>query len=576
MKLRFARSLQASGLPCRPGTDTVSFLKRSFEQENFRQENSLHIFLSDIFLFKKQKNVMRSISLHTKTILLVSAITVAVLAAMLVVVSARVAGLVGDEEKDQAELLAVSLAEHISGLPSPRDLEEMGRYLQLARSARQNVTTVRVYERSGDVFIERVASAGSAPAEEIPEETREALRSGLPSQVVAPLPVAGDDSLYRVFAPITEQGRVSGAVEVVERLDSAPTLARSLAKYAAGAALMAVILMTMGAYLLFRHLVYRPVDLLLGAMKRAEDGALEAPAQIKTQDEMGRLAAGFNRMLGRLREMTAEREAQQEILREKVREATAEAQQRNQQLAAANIELWQTTRRLSQMERLAAAGQTAAQFAHEVGTPLNLISCHVELLRDGLPESAQSRADIISEQIERISAIVRRMLDRTRAERAEPVPVNLNALVERICDATAPTLEARRVKLKTSFDPDALLIAGEPDRLQQVFINLINNALDAMPEGGELSVTTSAEPAAGDGHQPQVIVIIADTGCGMSEETRARIFDPLFTTKEEGKGTGLGLAVVSQVIETHGGRIEVESAPGQGSRFRLSFPRIRA
>lgn len=516
---------------------------------------------------------MRSISLHTKTILLVSAITVAVLAAMLVVVSARVAGLVRDEEKDRAELLAASLAEHIGGLPSPRNLDEIGRYVQLARSARQNVTIVRVYERSGDVFIERVASAGSAAPEEIPEEIREALRAGLPSQVVAPLPSAGDDSLYRVFAPVTEQGRVSGAVEVVERLDSVPSLARSLAKYAVVIALMAVVLMTLGATLMFRHLVYRPVELLLEAMRRAEGGELDAQAPIKTRDEMGRLAAGFNRMLGRLREMTAEREAQQEILREKVRDATAEAQHHNQQLAAANIELWQTTRRLAQMERLAAAGQTAAQFAHEVGTPLNLISCHVELLRDGLPETAQSRADIISEQIERISAIVRRMLDRTRAERAEPVPVNLKALVERICDATAPTLEARRVKLKTSFDPDTLLIAGEPDRLQQVFINLINNALDAMPEGGELAIGAGVEPAAGAGQQPQVIVTVADTGCGMSEETRARIFDPLFTTKEE--GAGLGLAVVSQVIETHDGQIEVESAPGLGSRFRLSFPRIK-
>jgi signal transduction histidine kinase len=482
----------------------------------------------------------------------------------------------GGEEKDRAELLAVSLAEHISGLPSPRNVEEISRNVQLAHRARLNVTGVRVYERSGDVFVERVASAGSAPAEKIPEETREALRGGLPSQVVSPLPAAGDQPVYRVFAPVTERGRVSGAVEVVERLDSVPSLARSLAKYAAVIALVAVVLVTLGTTLMFRQLVYRPVELLLGAMKHAEEGALDAQAPVRTQDEMGRLAAGFNRMIGRLGEMTAERETQQIVLREKVREATAELEQRNRQLAAASIELWQTTRRLAQMERLAAAGQTAAQFAHEVGTPLNLISCHVELLRDCLPEGAQSRTDIISEQIERISAIVRRMLDRTRAERAEPEPVNLNALVQRICDATAPTLEARRVTLKASFDPDLLLIAGEPDRLQQVFINLINNALDAMPDGGELGIATSVERAAGNGHQPQVIVTIADTGCGMSEETRARIFDPLFTTKEEGKGTGLGLAVVSQVIETHGGRIEVESTPGQGSRFRLSFPRIKA
>ncbi len=229
---------------------------------------------------------MRSMNLHTKTILLVSAITLSVLAATLVVLSARVAGLVREEEKDRADLLAVSLAEHVSSMPSPRNVEEIGRYLQIARRARLDVISIRVYERSGDLFIERVASAGSPPAPEIPEETRGALRSGLPSQVVAPLLSASDDSIYRVFASVTEKGRVSGAVEVIERLNSMPSLVRSLAKYAAVIALIAVVLMTMAAYLMFRHLVYRPIELLLDAMKSAQEGRLDAQAQVNRQDEM--------------------------------------------------------------------------------------------------------------------------------------------------------------------------------------------------------------------------------------------------------------------------------------------------
>jgi signal transduction histidine kinase len=257
-----------------------------------------------------------------------------------------------------------------------------------------------------------------------------------------------------------------------------------------------------------------------------------------------------------------------------VRDATAQLQQRNEQLAATNLELWQTTRRLTQFERLAAAGQTAAQFAHEVGTPLNLISCHVQLMCEELrrePESAEARGEVIAEQIERIERIVRRMLDRTRAETADLRALDLNALLQRICDATGPALETGKVRLETSFDPRLPLIAGDSDYLQQAFINLINNALDAMPAGGSLRVATSTEPAP-EGGEPQVVVDVEDTGYGMSQETKAHIFDPLYTTKERGKGTGLGLVVVSHVLQEHGGAVEVESEPGRGARFRLRFP----
>src|SRR4030095_12681396 len=101
--------------------------------------------------------------------------------------------------------------------------------------------------------------------------------------------------------------------------------------------------------------------------------------------------------------------------------------------------------------------------------------------------------------------------------------------------------------------------------LQQVIINLINNSLDAMPDGGELRLATEGGPSA-------VVVTVADTGGGMTAETRAHIFDPLYTTKESGRGTGLGLVVVSQVMREHGGEVKVESEPGRGARFRLRFP----
>jgi signal transduction histidine kinase len=168
------------------------------------------------------------------------------------------------------------------------------------------------------------------------------------------------------------------------------------------------------------------------------------------------------------------------------------------------------------------------------------------------------------------------MLDRTRAETVEFTPLDLNGLLRRIFDATEPTLDASGVRLTASLAEDLPAVAGDADRLQQVFINLFNNALDAMRAGGELRVTTSFEPSDDDDNTASpggsVHVDFNDTGTGMSEEVRAHIFDPLYTTKERGRGTGLGLVVVRQVVAEHGGRIEVESEPGRGARFRLTFP----
>jgi two-component system, NtrC family, sensor kinase len=526
---------------------------------------------------------MRPLKLHTKTTLLASAITVAVLIVALLTISARVVDLVRDEQKALAEWQAISLAEAISDLPASGSPQDMANAVALVRSSRPNVVDVRVWERAGGVFVERVAAGGGEPAGEIPEETKTALRSGLTSRVANEQRSEAGNTLYRVFAPIQrpgDRGRVSGAVEVAERLDNIPSIAVRYARQAAWIALVAVALTTLSTYLLFRRLVYTPIERLLGVIARAKAGELEAQAPPRPPDELGRLSQEFNSLLSQVREMTGERERRQALLRERVREATAQLQQRNEQLAATNLELWRTTRRLTQFERLAAAGQTAAQFAHEVGTPLNLISCHAQLMSGELrdkPDAAESRIEVIVEQIERIERIVRRMLDRTRAETAELNPLDLNALLRRVCDATGPALETGRVCLETAFDPRLPPIAGDADYLQQVFINLINNALDAMPSGGGLRIATSyadrgATSNNGDG--PQVMVDVADTGCGMSRETQAHIFEPLYTTKESGKGAGLGLVVVSHVMQEHGGQIEVESEPGQGTRFRLRFPAL--
>ena len=194
-------------------------------------------------------------------------------------------------------------------------------------------------------------------------------------------------------------------------------------------------------------------------------------------------------------QLTTKLETEQGILRDRVRDATIELEKRNQQLQETNLELWRTNRRMNELGRLAAAGQTAAHFAHEVGTPLNLISGHVQLLKSDLdrdPRDAESRIRTISAQIERIERIVRRMLDKTRFE-TELAPLDLNSVLRKLCDAMSPAFDKRNIHLVETFADNLPLIAGSSDRLQQLFLNLINNSLDAMPDGGEIQIQTAIE-----------------------------------------------------------------------------------
>jgi signal transduction histidine kinase len=515
---------------------------------------------------------MPALRLHTKTTLLASGVTVAVIAALLSLVSIRVAAFVREEQRQLAELQASNFAEHIAGSLAEADAEDLQRAANLVRGSRPNILTVRVWQRAGGVFAEQAAATGSLPVSVIPEDTRAALRSELGSRERHATGREAGDSLYRVFAPIIFGDRMSGAVEIVERLDDAPAIAVHFERTAFGFALAAVTLITISLLLMFRRVVYRPLNAVLGAMRRAEAGDLKARADIRAGDELGALADGFNRMIERINEMTNEREGQAQVLADRISEATGELAARNADLQAANRELWLTTQRLTELERLAAAGQTAAQFAHEVGTPLNLIGGHVQLLEAGSDDAAkrQVRLSVIRAQIERISEIVRLTLDRTRPHEVEMQPLNLSSFLPRIFETITPLLASRGIRLREEVDAGLPFINANPDRLQQAFINLINNALDAMPQGGELTISAITRATA-EGRE-QIDVEIKDTGIGMTEDVRTRIFELMFTTKRRGQGTGLGLVIVRQVMSEHKGFIDVASVPTGGTRFRLTFP----
>lgn len=520
---------------------------------------------------------MRSSKLHTKTALLASLITITVMAVALLLFSYRILSIAREDQKIYAENQATSLAQQIDKLYSSRypleDYSQIYNSLFVAVASRPNIMAVRVWERSGNLTVARVVFPNNVSnTVNLSEEVFNHLRNG---RIVRYEETDSKTGLtfFHVLVPTKDGEQVRGWVEVVEKLDNASDLLGRFALSEILLSLLAVFLMLTAIHLLFRHLIYVPLDRLLFAMNQAKAGQLDVKADVTSNDEIGQLTQVFNEMINKLNAMTKEREVQKETLKERVREATAELKLQNEQLEDTNLELWRTSRRLTELERLAAAGQTAAQFAHEVGTPLNLISGHVQLLQLSLRDNplSQGRLQIISSQIERIENIVRQMLDRTHFDSKEMKVIDLNALLQRIFETTAPELESRKVQLSAVLNQDLPLINGNSDRLQQVFINLINNALDAMPEGGELNVVTSKEVYEKNGGT-KVVVDISDTGAGMSEDVKARIFDLYYTTKKQGKGTGLGLVITKQVMQEHGGEIEVESTPNKGTRFRLRFP----
>lgn len=515
---------------------------------------------------------MKPLKLHLKTSLLASAVALVVLLVALLLISVRVANQIRDEQKQLAELEAENLAQHLSIFPSENSVMDLQRLTNFISGSRPNLVTVRIWRLDYNGFSVTTASDGSNDFEDIPAETQLSLKSGRASQYIAVSKNTGDDSIFRVFAPIVAGNRVTGAVEVVERLDTVSNIALQYLLSLSWIAVATIVLMLAAFYLLFQNLVYQPLDKLLKAMEKAKTGDLEvAVLQTEKPDEFGKLTSNFNSMMAQISEMSEERRRQNEILKEKVGEATFELQHKNEQLENANLELFRATRQMTEMERLAAAGQTAAQFAHEVGTPLNLISGHVQLLQTKLPPESKetSRLQIINSQIERIEQIVRDMLDRTRFGSAELRPLDLNELLHKTVDTVEPTLQEKNVGLRMDLSNDLSEISGDADRLQQVFLNLINNALDAMPDGGNLTISTYKTPG-------KICAEFTDTGIGMSRETSEKIFQTLFTTKKRGHGSGLGLVVVKQILQEHDAEIEVGSEPNNGTKFTILFPESNA
>ncbi len=290
--------------------------------------------------------------------------------------------------------------------------------------------------------------------------------------------------------------------------------------------------------------VNRPITKLLRGIDDVAKGDLSHVILSEHDDEIGAIATRFNEMTFSLRESRGETLRQNEV----------------------KLALEQ---RLGQSEKLATIGQLAAEIAHEVGTPLNVIAGRARSIqrksRD--PETVEKNASIVAEQTARITRIIQRLLDFTRRKvgSTEKTVVDLNDLVATTLELLAGQCAAAKVRTRVERAESLPRVAGDSDRLQQVLINLVLNAVQAMPDGGALVIGTSAVTRArpgleGNDEQLFVGISVSDTGPGIPLEIRDKIFDPFYTTKEGTGGTGLGLAVCSGIVKEHDGWIEIDDA----------------
>lgn len=315
-----------------------------------------------------------------------------------------------------------------------------------------------------------------------------------------------------------------------------------------------VVTFALAVYVMLMRRVASPLRRMVDAIDAVAMGDLSRAVLPERDDEIGRLAARFNAMMNYLREA-----------REKEARATA-----------ARVA---TEAHLRHAEKLATIGQLAAEIAHEVGTPLNVIGGRARSLgrRAGDPAEVQKNAEIIATQVDRITKIISQVLDYSRKSRATTSDVDVEKTLRDTLEFLDENLKQHEIAVTVDCEPELRPIPGDPDEIQQVCMNLIMNAIQAMPSGGALAIAIQyvirrkegldlAPPA------PYLMMELADTGPGVPPADRARIFDAFFTTKTKGEGSGLGLPISHGIVKDHDGWMEVGDRPGGGAVFRVFLP----
>jgi len=394
-----------------------------------------------------------------------------------------------------------------------------------------------------------------------------------------------------LYSPLWSQGKIVGAVQMEVLLeDVMRRLLESQRMILILISLDAIVLIVFGSFLLSRVLV-RPLKDLVRLTQKISEGDFSKKIEETSKNEIGQLITSFNRMI------------------EQLREGQENIKGHLESLELANRKLKQAQEELIRTEKLASIGRFAAGVAHEVGNPLGSILGYTTILgKEGIGrEEAKDYLNRIEREIERINRIVQDLLNFARPSKFEIHDVEINQVIENTLSLLSFQKNFKNIQTQIDLQPNLPLIKGDESQLSQVFINIILNAIDAMPNGGMLKLQTEeymVKKLLPQFHIPRrkddpletdysylrnpdplsalftkfskedrlVKISISDTGIGIKEEDLEKIFDPFFTRKDFDKGTGLGLSISLRIVESLGGEIKVESKVGKGTTFEIYFP----
>jgi two-component system NtrC family sensor kinase len=308
-----------------------------------------------------------------------------------------------------------------------------------------------------------------------------------------------------------------------------------------------------------RRMIGGPLKALTVGTHRLGSGDLGYQIHLRGSGELEELANSFNTMSYQIQEAHEEINAWARTLEERVEQKTRE-------LSGAQEEMLR-------VERMASIGKLAAVVAHEINNPLAGILTYAKLLkkrmsREPLPNAETiSMLDLVESESRRCGEIVKNLMTFARPTSMNLEPSDLNAVIDRCVRLVQHQLKLKNIELHLNVNNELTLVRCDPGQIEQVILALMMNAIDAMPNGGNLTVTSRKASSSGN-----VQIEIRDDGVGMPRDVLAKMFEPFFTTKEHGRGLGLGLAISRNIVDRHGGRIEVASEPGCGTTFTITLP----
>jgi len=311
------------------------------------------------------------------------------------------------------------------------------------------------------------------------------------------------------------------------------------------------------------------VALRMESEKRDEERTAELRA---TQEELHRTNSELLQMTLELEDRVAQRTAALQAANQLLQRELAERQRVEEELRSKGEELRTISQQLWQTAKLATMGELSASIAHELNNPLATVSLRVEsLLAQTAEDDSKRRAlTIIEQEVERMGNLVAHLLQFSRRGQPQISSIDVREELENTLALVHYLLRNHRITVVRQFTPDVPMLHADRQQLRQVFLNLLTNASDAMPQGGTLTlgVTTGLQESG----VPALVMTFTDTGVGIAPQDMAKVMEPFFTTKPEGRGTGLGLAICRRIVQEHRGTIEVSSTVGQGTTIRLTLP----